>query len=130
MCSGLDREDHGHGDDAVRDPSIEAVPRRRNLAGHRSRYEVTCLGRTVVDLQSETERAVVSKGVQSRRYEGCDGDISALVLGVEEVEIILATSIGERKEGFDKTGLYEHARAIACGEVEVIAASWPGCNRG
>ncbi len=105
------------------------------------------LRRTAVDLKRQSQRAVVAQAVEGRRYLHRDRD--APLLGVEEVEVVLATEAECSRQRTCQTSTYEnmerssctphcarlrlsfqgkkhlHARTGTSREVEIIAATGP-----
>ncbi|KAJ2988790.1 hypothetical protein NUW54_g9001 [Trametes sanguinea] len=90
MCAGLDRENNRHGNDTVRYPTVKAIPRGRDLTRHGSRDKVVGFGGTIVDLECDSKGSLITEGVQRRGHKRGHGDVAALVLGVEEEEVVLA----------------------------------------
>ena len=86
----LHLEHHRHLDNAVRHPAVSPIPRIRQVPGRSGGHIVARLRLPVVDLQRNRKRAVVAQAVERRRDERGDGDVPALLVRVEQVEVVLA----------------------------------------
>lgn len=83
-----------HLNNAIRHPPIHPTPWGRRVAPPwRFRHEVRRLRLPVVDRERETKRARVSEPVQGGRDVRVDGDVPALMVGVEEIEVVFALVI-------------------------------------
>ena len=82
------RERERHVDDAVRNPPIVPIPTTRQGTGVGLGHELLRLRRPAINLKCQSEGPVVSQVVEGRG--DLDRDRDAPLLGVEEVEVVLA----------------------------------------